>query len=158
MAGSRRAFGLGFVIPGWSGGPDLRCAIAHRGISRFRVRVFDAPRNDEVYLRNALDHFGCDAAVAAGFFRLLMMIVISGAISRGRTPLSGWWIAPDSCDCSARASSCSASTEEPWISFASSSSRPDGGLAATTKRIAAMAKLTAPRIAAAEIALQIWTS
>jgi hypothetical protein len=26
------------VIPGWSAGPDLRCAIAHRGISRFRVR------------------------------------------------------------------------------------------------------------------------
>src|SRR5439155_20535221 len=26
------------VIPGWSEGPDLRCAIAHRGISRFRVR------------------------------------------------------------------------------------------------------------------------
>src|SRR2546428_320581 len=37
---------LSFVIPGWSEGPDLRCAIAHRGISRFRVRVFDAPRND----------------------------------------------------------------------------------------------------------------
>jgi len=34
------------VIPGWSEGPDLRCAIAHRGISRFRVRIFDAPRND----------------------------------------------------------------------------------------------------------------
>src|SRR4030081_1473494 len=26
-----------YVIPGWSEGPDLRCAIAHRGISRFRV-------------------------------------------------------------------------------------------------------------------------
>ena len=25
---------------------NLRCAIAHRGISRFRVRIFDAPRND----------------------------------------------------------------------------------------------------------------
>jgi enamine deaminase RidA (YjgF/YER057c/UK114 family) len=25
---------------------NLRCAIAHRGISTFRVRVFDAPRND----------------------------------------------------------------------------------------------------------------
>src|SRR5712691_11477971 len=81
---------------------DLRCAIAHRGISRFRVRVFDAPRNDEVCLRNARDHFGCAEAVAAGFFRLLMTIVISRTISRGRTPLSGWWIAPDSCDCSAR--------------------------------------------------------
>src|ERR1700682_4345379 len=29
--------------------PDLRCAIAHRGISRFRVRVFDAPRNDGLW-------------------------------------------------------------------------------------------------------------
>src|SRR5476651_2719518 len=27
-------------------GPDLRCAIAHRGISRFRVRCFASPRND----------------------------------------------------------------------------------------------------------------
>ena len=26
------------IIPGWSEGPDLRCAIAHRGILRFRVR------------------------------------------------------------------------------------------------------------------------
>ncbi len=31
------------VIPGWSEGPDLRCAIAHRGISRFRVRAARAP-------------------------------------------------------------------------------------------------------------------
>ena len=36
------------VIPGWSAGPDLRCAIAHRGISRFRVRCFASPRNDGV--------------------------------------------------------------------------------------------------------------
>src|SRR5205823_3550203 len=28
------------VIPGGSEGSDLRCAIAHRGISRFRVRSF----------------------------------------------------------------------------------------------------------------------
>src|SRR6266436_7501047 len=28
--------------------PDLRCAIAHRGISRFRVRCFASPRNDGV--------------------------------------------------------------------------------------------------------------
>src|SRR5258708_32518574 len=34
------------VMPGWSEGPDLRCAIAHRGISRFRVRCFASPRND----------------------------------------------------------------------------------------------------------------
>src|SRR6202035_5300115 len=34
------AHSLFFVIPGWSEGPDLRCAIAHRGISRFRVRCF----------------------------------------------------------------------------------------------------------------------
>jgi hypothetical protein len=37
------------VIPGWSAGPDLRCAIAHRGISRFRVRCFASPRNDGVW-------------------------------------------------------------------------------------------------------------
>src|ERR1700730_4715334 len=29
-------------------GPDLRCAIAHRGSSRFRVRCFASPRNDGV--------------------------------------------------------------------------------------------------------------
>src|SRR5665647_1259632 len=41
------------VIPGWSEGPDLRCAIAHRGISRFSdvqlhivVRCSASPRND----------------------------------------------------------------------------------------------------------------
>ncbi|MVT77964.1 hypothetical protein GPL20_33780 [Bradyrhizobium cajani] len=34
------------VIPGWSEGPGLRCAIAHRGISRFRVRLCEPPRND----------------------------------------------------------------------------------------------------------------
>jgi hypothetical protein len=36
------------VIPGWSTGPDLRCAIARRGISRFRVRCFASPRNDGI--------------------------------------------------------------------------------------------------------------
>jgi hypothetical protein len=38
------------VIPGWSAGPDLRCAIAHRGISRFRVRCSASPRNDGVWI------------------------------------------------------------------------------------------------------------
>jgi len=36
-------------LPSFRGGalaPDLRCAIAHRGISRFRVRCFASPRND----------------------------------------------------------------------------------------------------------------
>jgi hypothetical protein len=33
-------------------------------------------------------HF-CSAAAAAGFFRLLTMIVISGTISNGKIPLSG---------------------------------------------------------------------
>jgi len=68
---------------------------------------------------NAAGYF-CSAAVVAAvvgpgvdFFRLLMMIVISGTISRGSTPFKGWWIIPDSCDCSARASSCNASIEEP---------------------------------------------
>ena len=31
---------------GWSEGPDLRWTIAHRGISRFRVRFFEIARND----------------------------------------------------------------------------------------------------------------
>ena len=43
------------VIPGWPKGPDLRCAIAHRGISMwvkrkpifgFRVHRCAMPRND----------------------------------------------------------------------------------------------------------------
>ena len=56
---------LSGVIPGWSEGPDLRCAIAHRGISRFSdvqlhigahaepvigrafARPVGAPRNDD---------------------------------------------------------------------------------------------------------------
>src|ERR1700675_3942398 len=41
-----KSFCCGPVIPGRFEGPDRRCAISHRGISRFRVRVFDAPRND----------------------------------------------------------------------------------------------------------------
>ena len=42
------------VIPGWCAGPDLRCAIAHRGIRRFRVRDWRAPRNDEGYFRRLM--------------------------------------------------------------------------------------------------------
>jgi hypothetical protein len=41
------------VIPGWSAGPDLRCAIAHRGISRFRVRCVASPRNDGVWVASS---------------------------------------------------------------------------------------------------------
>src|SRR6202171_3265307 len=33
--------------------PDLRCAIAHRGISRFRVRCFASPRNDRVWVASS---------------------------------------------------------------------------------------------------------
>jgi hypothetical protein len=43
------------VIPGWTEGPDLRCAIAHREISRFpdvqlhiMARRFAPPRDDDV--------------------------------------------------------------------------------------------------------------
>ena len=36
---------LWFVIPGWSEGPDLRGAIAPRGISRFGVRCFVSLRS-----------------------------------------------------------------------------------------------------------------
>ena len=34
---------IDIVIPGWSEGPGHRCAIAHRGISRFRVRANARP-------------------------------------------------------------------------------------------------------------------
>jgi hypothetical protein len=88
----------------------------------------------------------------------MMMIVISGTITNGSTPFKGWWIIPDNCDCSARASSWSASIDESWNSLASSRSRPVGRLAAIANRAAAIAKLTAPRIAAAEMAFQNWTS
>jgi hypothetical protein len=37
------------VIPGWTEGPDLRCAIAHRGILGFRVSRYRAPWNDNVW-------------------------------------------------------------------------------------------------------------
>src|SRR5450756_3214715 len=59
------------VIPGWSEGPDLRCAIAHRGISRFRVRCgachrtalgadpVASPRNDGGWV-----YFGCSFSAA----------------------------------------------------------------------------------------------
>ena len=52
------------------------------------------------------------AGFAVDFFRLRMMIVISGTISNGNTPFKGWWIIPDNSDCSARASSWSASIDE----------------------------------------------
>jgi len=61
----------------------------------------------------------CSAAAAAGaavaldFFRLLTMIVISGTSSSGRALFSGCWTMPKNCDCTALASSCSASTAEP---------------------------------------------
>jgi hypothetical protein len=35
------------VIPGRVDDANLRCAIAHRGISRFRVRCFASSRNDD---------------------------------------------------------------------------------------------------------------
>src|SRR6266403_5629848 len=70
-----------FVIPGWSEGPDLRCAIAHRGIPRFLVRSFSlAPRNDPqesekprryaaFYLRSKIrgDAFVLPVAIAGRF-------------------------------------------------------------------------------------------
>src|SRR3981081_1083642 len=50
-AAPRMRAGMYPVIPGWSEGPDLRCAIAHWGISRFRVQRFALPRNDWCLLR-----------------------------------------------------------------------------------------------------------
>jgi hypothetical protein len=41
------------VIPGWSEGPDLRCAIAHREISRFRDRCYASRRNDGLQIIRA---------------------------------------------------------------------------------------------------------
>src|SRR5260370_32183786 len=56
-------------MPGWSEGPDLRCAIAHRGISRFRVRANARPGMtmivvDELFRRFLLAAGG-DALVLA---------------------------------------------------------------------------------------------
>src|SRR6266436_1632591 len=62
LRGATRRSNPPFVIPGWSEGPDLRCAIAHRGISRFRARCgachraalcadpLASPRNDGVWI------------------------------------------------------------------------------------------------------------
>jgi hypothetical protein len=48
------------VIPGRRVSVELRCAIAHRRISRFRVRIFDAPRNDGLaMLASRARYFGC---------------------------------------------------------------------------------------------------
>ena len=50
------------VIPGRVKDADHRCAIAHRGISRFRVRCFASPRNDEsrmVLARLAITTISC---------------------------------------------------------------------------------------------------
>src|SRR6266702_8563165 len=47
---SRRWPDTDSVIPGWSEGPDRRCAIAHRGISRFRARCCASPPNDATRL------------------------------------------------------------------------------------------------------------
>jgi hypothetical protein len=46
--------------------PDLRCAIAHRGISRFRVRCFASPRNDGVWVASLslAMTFGCLTCVS----------------------------------------------------------------------------------------------
>src|ERR1700682_5294270 len=67
----------GIVIPGGPEEPDLRCAIAHRGISRFRVRYgachraarradpLASPRNDDL----KLDIFG----LLPGEYRLLQL-------------------------------------------------------------------------------------
>ena len=52
-----------------------------------------------------------------------MMMVISRTISVGSTPFRGWWIIPDTCACSVPPSSCSASTDAPWISLPLSNRR-----------------------------------
>ena len=54
-SGVMRSNPTSVVIPGWSEGPDLRCTIAHRGISRFSdvqlhivARCCASPRNDSL--------------------------------------------------------------------------------------------------------------
>src|SRR5258705_4685717 len=69
------------VIPGWSEGPDVRCAIAHRGISRFRVRF--APRNDVSINRRLADwraKTGFEEIEVAAFVRLLDVLVKHPAV------------------------------------------------------------------------------
>src|SRR6201747_566583 len=61
---------VSFVIPGWSEGPELRCAIAHRGISRFRFRCFASPRNDG----------GFPMILPALFFYLFAGICVASAV------------------------------------------------------------------------------
>ena len=48
--------------------PDLRCAIAHRGISRFRVRCFASPRNDGVERGGADSFFQTHLRIPAARF------------------------------------------------------------------------------------------
>src|SRR6185369_980208 len=61
------------VIPGWSEGPDRRCAIAHLGISRFSgaqlrtiVRCSASPRNDDGTDSNVANKKGVDGRVKPG--------------------------------------------------------------------------------------------
>src|SRR4051812_30413560 len=59
--------GLSAVIPGRCESIELRCAIAHRRISRFRVRRFAPPRNDEVsgsLAEHLVNVFPVDQAIA----------------------------------------------------------------------------------------------
>jgi hypothetical protein len=59
------------LIPGWSEGPDLRCATAHRGILRGSVAA-RPPRNDDEHLshinkaRRALFDVGADGLELIG--------------------------------------------------------------------------------------------
>jgi uncharacterized membrane protein YfcA len=82
-----------FVIPGWSEGPDPRCAIAHRGISNFSdvqlhigVRIFDAPRNDRGISMNA-------AAISLLFVGALAGGFVSGLAGFGTALMAlGIWL------------------------------------------------------------------
>src|SRR5687768_11814091 len=62
------------VIPGWSEGPDRRCAIAHRGISRFRVRCCASPRNDNNNNNNTGGSMATEITIDTGTNELLCVI------------------------------------------------------------------------------------
>src|SRR5258706_9647107 len=79
------------VIPGAIKDANLRCAIAHRGISRFRVRCFASPRNDDLgLLRRGVYH-------RARRRRDRWLLVMTALQIQNTTPRSRGAISPEVC-------------------------------------------------------------
>src|SRR5437879_13486784 len=70
---------FGLVIPGWSEGPDLRCAIAHRE-SRDSGFVLRAPRND--YIQS---HSGWSERISMAYYVYLLASRKDGPLYLGVT-------------------------------------------------------------------------